>query len=70
MTAGQLISHAIAGEIQLVAPSLFLDEITEVFCWNLDDRLKVQQQPLYLEQLVIRKALLNTETLNLQTFLG
>jgi predicted nucleic acid-binding protein len=58
MTARQLISHAIAGEIQLVAPSLFLDEITEVFYGNLDDRQKVQQHLLYLEQLVNRKSLL------------
>ena len=58
MTARQLISHAIAGEIQLVAPSLFLDEITEVFCGNLDGRQKVQQHLLYLEQLVNRKSLL------------
>ena len=58
MTARQLISHAITGEIQLVAPSLFLDEITEVFCGNLDDLQKVQQHLLYLEQLVNEKALL------------
>ena len=57
-TARQLISHAIASEIQLVAPSLFLDEITEVFCGNLDDLQKVQQHLLYLEQLVNEKALL------------
>jgi predicted nucleic acid-binding protein len=53
-----LISHAIASEIQLVAPSLFLDEITEVFCGNLDDLQKVQQHLLYFEQLVNEKALL------------
>ncbi|TFG47146.1 MAG: PIN domain-containing protein [Candidatus Brocadiia bacterium] len=58
MTARQLISHAIASEIQLVAPSLFLDEITEVFCGNLDDSQKVQQHLLYLEQLVNKKVLL------------
>jgi predicted nucleic acid-binding protein len=57
-TARQLISHAIASEIQLVAPSLFLDEITEVFCGNLDDLQKVRQHLLYLEQLVNKKALL------------
>jgi predicted nucleic acid-binding protein len=58
MTARQMISHAIASEIQLVAPSLFLDEITEVFCGNLDDLKKVRQHLLYLEQLVNEKALL------------
>ena len=58
MTARQLISHAIASEIQLVAPSLFLDEITEVFCGNLDDLQKIRQHLLYLEQLVNKKALL------------
>jgi predicted nucleic acid-binding protein len=58
MTARQMISHAIASEIQLVVPSLFLDEITEVFCGNLDDLKKVRQHLLYLEQLVNEKALL------------
>jgi predicted nucleic acid-binding protein len=58
MTARQLISHAIASEIQLVAPSLFLDEITEVFCGNLDDLQEVRQHLLYLEHLVKEKALL------------
>jgi len=57
-TARQLISHAIASEIQLVAPSLFLDEITEVFCGNLDDLQKIRQHLLYLEQLVYEKVLL------------
>ncbi len=56
--AKQLISHAIANEIQLVAPSLLLDEITEVLCGNLDNLQKVQQHLLYLEQLVNEKALL------------
>ena len=58
MTARQLISHAINSEIQLVAPSLFLDEITEVFCGNLDGPQVIQQHLLYLEQLVKKKALL------------
>jgi len=58
VTARQLISHAITGEIQLLAPCLFLDEITEVFFGNLDDLQKVQQHLLYLEQLVNEKALL------------
>ena len=58
MTAKQLIFHAIASEIQLVAPSLFLDEITEVFCGNLDDPQEVRQHLLCLEQLVNEKALL------------
>ena len=57
-TARQLISHAIANEIQLVAPSLLLDEITEVLCGNLDNLQKVQQHLLYLEQLVNEKVLL------------
>ena len=58
MMAKQLISHAIANEIQLVAPSLLLDEITEVFCGNLDDLHKVQQHLIYLVQLVDEKVLL------------
>ncbi|MEA1990639.1 MAG: type II toxin-antitoxin system VapC family toxin [Thermodesulfobacteriota bacterium] len=56
--ARQLISHAIANEIQLVAPSLLLDEITEVLCGNLDNLQKVQKHLLYLEQLVNEKVLL------------
>ena len=56
--ARQLISHAIANEIQLVAPSLLLDEITEVLCGNLDNLQKVKQYLLYLEQLVNEKVLL------------
>ncbi|MCP4623347.1 MAG: type II toxin-antitoxin system VapC family toxin [bacterium] len=58
MTARLMISHAITSEIQLVAPSLLLDEITEVLCGNLDDLKEVRQHLLYLEQLVKEKALL------------
>ncbi len=57
-TARQLLSHAITNEIQLVAPSLLLDEITEVLCGNLDHLQKVQQHLLFLEQLVNEKVLL------------
>ena len=57
-TVRQLISHAIANEIQLVAPSLLLDEITEVLCGNLDNLQKVQQHLLYIEQLINKKVLL------------
>ena len=57
-TARQLISHAITNEIQLVAPSLLLDEITEVLCGNLDNLQKVQQHLLFLEQLVTERVLL------------
>jgi len=56
--ARQLISHAIANEIQLVAPSLLLDEITEVLCGNLGNLQKVQKHLLYLEQLINEKVLL------------
>jgi predicted nucleic acid-binding protein len=57
-TVRQLISHAIASEIQLVAPSLLLDEITEVLCGNLDDLQEVRQHLLFLERLVNEKVLL------------
>ncbi len=56
--ARQLITDAIVREIQLVAPSLFLDEITEVLCGNLDDLEEVRQHLFYLEQLVSKKVLL------------
>ena len=58
MTARQLISHAIKSEIQLVAPSLLLDEITEVLCGNFDDLQEVRQHLLFLERLVNEKVLL------------
>ncbi len=57
-TARQLISHAIINEIQMIAPSLLLDEITEVLCGNLNDLKKVRQHLLYLERLVKEKAML------------
>ena len=57
-TVRQLLSHAIASEIQLIAPSLLLDEITEVFCGNLDDLQEFQNHFFYLEQLVNEKVLL------------
>jgi predicted nucleic acid-binding protein len=56
--ARQLITRAVVSKIQLVAPSLFLDEITEVLCGNLDDLQEVQQHLFYLEQLVGKKVLL------------
>ena len=56
--ARRLISHAITNEIQLVAPSLLLDEITEVLSGNVDNLQKIQQHLLYIEQLVREKALL------------
>jgi predicted nucleic acid-binding protein len=57
-TARQLISHAIASEIQLIAPSLLLNEITEVFYGNLDDLQEVRNHLFYIEQLVNEKVLL------------
>jgi len=57
-TSRQLLSHAIANEIQLVAPSLLLDEITEVLCGNLDNIQKIQQHLFYIEQLANKKVLL------------
>ncbi len=56
--ARQLITDAIVREIQLVAPSLFLDEITEVLCGKLYDLQEVRQHLFYLEQLVGKKVLL------------
>ena len=56
--ARQLLSHAIADELQLVAPSLLLDEITEILSGNLDDLQKVHEHLFYLEQLVDEGVLL------------
>ncbi|MCI5124588.1 MAG: PIN domain-containing protein [Candidatus Electrothrix sp. AR5] len=55
--ARQLVEDAILDKIQLIVPSLLLDEITEVLCGNLDNIEEVQIHIQYLETLAAEKVL-------------
>jgi predicted nucleic acid-binding protein len=55
--ARQLVEDAILDKIQLIVPSLLLDEITEVLCGNLDNLEEVQVHIQYLETLATEKVL-------------
>lgn len=55
--ARQLVEDAILDKIQLIVPSLLLDEITEVLCGNLDNLEEVQIHIQYLETLAAEKVL-------------
>ncbi len=48
----QLIKDAILNRIKVLVPSLFLDEITEVLCGNLDNIEDIQKHLKYIEHLV------------------
>uniref|UniRef100_UPI0040561454 type II toxin-antitoxin system VapC family toxin n=1 Tax=Candidatus Electrothrix sp. TaxID=2170559 RepID=UPI0040561454 len=56
-TARKLVEDAILDKIQLIAPSLLLDEITEVLCGNLDHLEEVRTHLQYLEMLATEKVL-------------
>ena len=43
--AKQILKDAILEQIQIIVPSLVLDEITEVLCGNLDDIKEVERHP-------------------------
>lgn len=47
----QLLQDAILNHIEILVPSLFLDEITEVFCGNLDSIVAVKKHLKYIEKL-------------------
>lgn len=47
----QLIKSAILNKIKILVPSLFLDEITEVLCGNLDNIEDVEKHLKYIEHL-------------------
>ncbi len=55
--ARQLVEDAILDKIQLIVPSLLLDEITEVLCGNLDNIEEIQIHIQYLETLAAEKVL-------------
>ncbi len=50
--AKQIIKDAILKEIEILLPSLVLDEITEVLCGNLDNLNEVDSHLRYIEKLV------------------
>ena len=47
----QLLQEAILDHIEILVPSLFLDEITEVLCSNLNDIGKIERHLQYIEKL-------------------
>ena len=53
----KILQDAIQKRIQILIPSLLLDEITEVLCGNLDDLGAVQKHLKYLEKLAARNIL-------------
>ena len=56
-TARKLVEDAILDKIQLIVPSILLDEITEVLCGNLDNLEEVRIHLQYLETLATEKIL-------------
>ena len=55
--AKQILRDAIMEHIQILVPSLLLDEITEVLCGNLADIEEVQWHLRYLEKLAEQEVL-------------
>ena len=47
----QLLQEAILDHIEILVPSLFLDEITEVLCSNLNEIGKIERHLQYIEKL-------------------
>ena len=50
----QILQDAILRKIQLLIPSLLLDEITEVLCGNLDNLIEVKRHLEFIEKLCLR----------------
>lgn len=55
--AKKILKDAILGKIQILVPSLLLDEITEVLCGNLDNLEKVKKHLQYIEKLAKQEVL-------------
>jgi len=53
----KLLQEAILKRIEILVPSLFLDEITEVLCGNQNDIVKVERHLRYIEELAKQNAL-------------
>lgn len=67
--ARQLIAQAIRGKIEIIVPSLALDEISEVLCGNMDDMDQVVAHLRYIEKLIrerILKVIVPTMKIRLQ----
>ena len=47
----EILQDAILNHIQIIVPSLLLDELTEVLCGNLEDLEKVKHHLHYIEKL-------------------
>ncbi len=56
-TSKQIIKDAILERIQILVPSLVLDEITEVLCGNIDDIKDVECHLKYIEKLAKQEIL-------------
>jgi len=50
--ARYIIAQAIVGEIEIIIPSLALDEITEVLCGNMKDINEIEIHLGYIEKLI------------------
>jgi predicted nucleic acid-binding protein len=55
--AKQILKDAILEQIQIIVPSLVIDEITEVLCGNLDDIKEVEHHLKYIEKLAKQEIL-------------
>ena len=55
--AKQILQDAILERIQIIVPSLALDEITEVLCGNLNDILKIKRHLTYIKKLADEEVL-------------
>ncbi len=55
--AKQILLDAILNRIQIIIPSLALDEITEVLCGNLNDILVIERHLKYIKKLAEEEAL-------------
>ncbi len=53
----KILQDAILDQIQIIAPTLLLDEITEVLCGNLDNIEDVRKHLQYIEDLVTQDVL-------------
>ena len=53
----QILKDAILEQIQIIVPSLVLDEITEVLCGNMDDIREVEWHLKYIEKLAKQEIL-------------
>lgn len=53
----QIIKDAILKKVEIIVPGLFLDEITEVLCGNLDNIENIEKHLKYIEHLAVEGAI-------------